>query len=68
MNLAVNVWFRHVIGHKPTGCDIPESEATIDKYRFPDDETKEGKQSYVEYFGEYVPKGKCLSLSINFSL
>lgn len=37
-NLAVNVWFRHVTGHRPRVCDVEEEESTLDKYYFPDDE------------------------------
>lgn len=35
-NVAVNIWFKHTRNHRPQKCDIPEDEATIDKYKFKD--------------------------------
>ena len=33
-NIAVNIWFRHDADHKPEQCDVPDEEATLDKYKF----------------------------------
>lgn len=63
-NLAINVWFKHVHGHRPKNCDIPVEEATLDKYEFPDDEQQDEEQpSRVERFEEYLTKTKKSSAS-----
>ena len=46
MRCFLKVWFHHVFGHRPQQCDIAPINATLDKYKFADDEpanTEDGK-------------------------
>lgn len=69
-NLAINIWFRHVIGHLPKQCDINDNEATLDKYRFPDDEREAGEgedeneAGYIEHFMDYLKRKPEISLKL----
>ena len=36
MNLAVNVWFKHMFNHQPKECKLAPADATLDKYKFSD--------------------------------
>jgi len=33
-NIAVNIWFNHDADHIPEDCELPEEEATLDKFHF----------------------------------
>ena len=44
MNVAVNVWFQHVRGHRPKKCKLSPEEATLEKYRFSDLERQKSEK------------------------
>ena len=35
-SISMNFWFHHMHDHNPKECDIPDSEATLDKFNYSD--------------------------------
>ncbi|XP_066914737.1 bifunctional peptidase and (3S)-lysyl hydroxylase Jmjd7-like [Clytia hemisphaerica] len=60
-NLAVNVWFQHVFGHRPQQCDIAPINATLDKYKFAEDEPDNAEDGQNEMNEEDTEKFPLLS-------
>lgn len=63
MNLAVNVWFKHLFNHQPKECKLAPADATLDKYKFSDLEQQKnaGKSnekgpSFFELLEGYIQK------------